>query len=146
LNDRANGPLREAPFVRKASMTVPPRLFKHILPITAAALLFVSIAESPFAPASGNGAVSAVPSWGDGGMAPQVDRSRKGDRLRLTPAAQTVNTTFIPRVFAPAATFPDMNDREHVPARGPAPLADCVGQASPAADAIMGRDISSCFV
>jgi hypothetical protein len=127
-------------------MTILPRLQGCILTAAVAALLLLGPSNGPFAPEPHNGAASARPA--DADLAPYLDRSRKGDRLHLRPAAQAVNTTIIPRaVFAPAATpgLPDIDDREHVPMRAPAPLADCVGQASPA-DAIGGRDISSCFV
>jgi hypothetical protein len=129
-------------------MDIPSPRSQYILTGAIAALLLGSLSDRSFAPQSEpyDGGASTVSAWGGADPAPQLDRSRKGDRLLQRPAGQVVNTTFIPRILAPAVTFPDMDDREHVPARGPAPLADCVGQASPAADAIMGRDISSCFV
>jgi hypothetical protein len=71
----------------------------------------------------------------------QVDRSGKGDRLRLAPDAGT--TIMIKRDDAPArAPVRDASD----PRLAPTSLQDCEPLASPYADPRLGRFAGRCFV
>ncbi len=126
-------------------MIIPTTFLGSVLCAAVSALLLVGIVDLPFNVAAEphHDAFSELRPGDNVEATSQIDRSRKGDRLQARPVAQAVNTTMIPRVvFAPTPALPDIDDREHVPLREPAPLADCVGLSGPT----MGRDISSCFV